>query len=581
MFAFDRISIFHIHQQYLHEILGRESVFFVGGCVRDVLLGITEKPADIDLTMAGKPDEIRDSMNFDTEQMSRFKTDKFGTMTLIPKKPSQDLWKQKISYEITPFRTEGGYEDFRHPGEINRSDDLLLDSRRRDFTINCLYLCALTMEGNIVEPTTQPILLSPGQSSQELMQIIQKHPLIFLSDSHTLLIQDAETIAKVCAKGEIHKDILPSVIAKASLLHTTSWAQSSTKKLCVVIDPHGGLVDLLSGKLRTVWNPDDRFTEDALRIIRALRFPNTLNQISPSISFDYEKATRISMQHNAHLVKNLAKERINQEFVKVFKANNPFGYVSLLNELWLVEVLLPALAACKGDVQPIRYHPFDTFDHTLLTLHACQEINKNYLVKLAMLYHDVGKPSQYAYLREQLEKNPEEMDMSGYIHHTESSVPLAQQDLQNLGFSNKEIEEICRYIRRHHRPWEILASNPDQRAKKIRSLISEVGEKRVLNLIDLAIADRLGQFNPMQPPAIEELKEMKKIVKQMHKDEGRFTMKQLAVDWNILMKELSIPPGPKLGELLHVAFERVLTDTQTRNTQEKILVHLKSLNVVN
>ena len=578
MLAFDQLSIFHAHNNYLRQIVGRENIFFVGGCIRDVLLWITDKPNDIDLTMAGKPDEIWEWMNFDASKLSRFKTDKFGTMTIIPKEKNAAFGNQKISYEITPFRTEWWYEDFRHPGEINRSDDLLADSRRRDFTINCLYLYALELKDGVKLPSTPPLILSKP-SNNELLQIVQKHSNIYLPASQTLIIQDLTTIEQLFVEWKIKTELLTSIISKASLVQEwTSPHNVTITSLSIIVDPHGGLIDLLSGKIRTVGKADDRFTEDALRIIRALRFPNTLNQHSTEIAFDYDKATRISMQHNAHLAKNLAKERIYQEFVKVFKANNPFGYVSLLNELWLVDILLPALAACKGDIQPVRYHPFDTFDHTLLTLHACQQINKNYLVKLAMLYHDVGKPSQYAYLREQNLKQPEEIDMSGYVHHTESSVPLAQQDLQNLGFSNKEIEEVSRYIRRHHRPWEILSSNPDQRTKKIRSLISEVGEKRVLNLIDLAIADRLWQFNPMQPPAIEELKDMKKTVKQLIKDEGRFTMKQLAVDGTILMQQLSLSPGPKLWELLKIAFERVLNDIKQRNHVDKIIIHLRSLN---
>ena len=101
--------------------------------------------------------------------------------------------------------------------------------------------------------------------------------------------------------------------------------------------------------------------------------------------------------------------------------------------------------------------------------------------------------------------------------------------------------------------------------------------KWVLNLIDIAIADRMGQFNPMQPPAIDELKQMKQLVKKMHKEEGRFTMKDLAVNGNVLMQELKLSPGPRVGELLDIAFERVLTDVKKRNSSEKILTHLQSL----
>ncbi len=587
MLRFDRLSIFEHHAKQLEAILPQQTLFFVGGCIRDVLLGITEKPHDLDITMAWKPDEIWESMHVDIEKISRFKTDKFGTMTLIPKARSLETGKQQISYEITPLRTEWGYEDFRHPGEINRSNDLLADSKRRDFTINCLYRHGTHFK--FEEPTSnhgQQIIIS-SFAKEQLLGALQKHHTLYFEWMHLLVLQDHAQIEKIFANGWLDKDSLNHMIhssmrVKSLVEGSSSNTPQNTEWLDIIIDPHGWLIDILTDKLRTVWNADNRFTEDALRIIRAIRFPNMLNQ-HPGCSFDYDKATRISMQHNAHLVKNLAKERIYQELVKVFKADNPFGYVCLLNELGLVETLFPALAATKGDVQPVRYHPFDTFNHTLLTLEACQKVNKNYLVKFAMLYHDVGKPAQYAYIREQKEKlAPEhrwewQIDMSWYIHHAEWSVPLAQQDFQNLWFSNKEIEEICRYIRQHHKPGEVLMSCADQHEKKIRTLISEAWPKRVLNLIDLAIADRLGQFNPMQSPAIDELKELKKMVKRLHKEEGRFTMKQLAVDGNILMKEMNIQAGPRLGELLKIAFERTISDIKTRNVKEKILSHLQSL----
>jgi tRNA nucleotidyltransferase/poly(A) polymerase len=114
------------------------------------------------------------------------------------------------------------------------------------------------------------------------------------------------------------------------------------------------------------------------------------------VQFDFHKDTRASMQKNAGLISSLAKERLHDEIVKVSKKNNLFGYVALLDELDLLKVLFPTLYRCKHNDQPIRYHPFDTYAHTMLTLWYLQQINNNYLVKLAMLYHDVGKPDQYA-----------------------------------------------------------------------------------------------------------------------------------------------------------------------------------------
>ena len=131
MIHIDRCKVLFDHIDFLEDKLNTSEVFFVGGCVRDLLLGIKHDPLDIDLTMSGTPGEIWEKMSDDG--LSRFKTDKFGTITLIPKK------NKKLQYEITPFRTEWGYADFRHPEEITWSNDLLADSARRDFSINCLY----------------------------------------------------------------------------------------------------------------------------------------------------------------------------------------------------------------------------------------------------------------------------------------------------------------------------------------------------------------------------------------------------------------------------------------------------------
>ncbi len=208
----------------------------------------------------------------------------------------------------------------------------------------------------------------------------------------------------------------------------------------------------------------------------------------------------------------------------------------------MIEHLFPALAACKHNEQPIRYHPFDTYTHTLLTLHALQSLQPSYQAIIAMLYHDVGKPEQYAFIAAQKEKNEEVIDMTGYVHHSTSGVQLASKDLKKIGFSTKECEEITRYIKRHHRPGEILQSNPVNQTKKIRKLLSEGGLDRSLQLIDIAIADRYGQYNPLQAPAVQDLHIMKEQLEALHAAEGRFTQKDLAINGTDLMTHFNLEP---------------------------------------
>jgi hypothetical protein len=125
----------------------------------------------------------------------------------------------------------------------------------------------------------------------------------------------------------------------------------------------------------------------------------------------------------------------------------------LLDSSGILPLLFPALAATKFVEQPIRYHSFDVYTHTLLTLKALQEINADYVVRFAMLYHDVGKVAQYvAYEQAQGDKEAIRAIISGPLNHRNSSPELMKQDFRALGFSNKELDEIARYIAEHHTP---------------------------------------------------------------------------------------------------------------------------------
>ena len=141
-------------------------------------------------------------------------------------------------------------------------------------------------------------------------------------------------------------------------------------------------------------------------MIRALRFASVINEklkggkVEKSKSenivlFDFIKETWNSIKKNSTLLEHVAKERIKDEICKAFIDGNPFGFVSLLDEAKLLPILFPALAETKNVEQPIRYHPFDVYAHTMLTLFELQKLNTNYLVRLAMLYHDVGKVDQF------------------------------------------------------------------------------------------------------------------------------------------------------------------------------------------
>jgi len=417
-------------------------------------------------------------------------------------------------------------------------------------------------------------------TTDELSTILKREKHIYLSCSNTYIVQDHRIIKEILYQWENTSETIEKYITLSQ-----HWVYEDIQKnkevLTLILDPQLWIHDMIDRRIETVWNPKKRFEEDALRILRWIRFPNILNQFLPDKElqnawFDFDKETRNALCEHANLVSHIAKERIHEELVKAFSRNNPFGYICLLDEIWLLPILFPSVEACKANKQPIRYHPFDTYTHTLLTLHALQKINTHYLAKLAMLYHDVGKPNQYAYIKEQKEMNPNNIDMSWYIHHADSGAETAKKEYAALWFSKKECEEIFRYIKRHHRPWEILTSNQKNRTKKIRQLLSEWWISKTCNLIDIAIADRLWQFNPLQGAAIQELQDMKQKAITLHDQEWRFTLQQLAINWNDIVSLYNIQPGPKIWDILRNCFDWVLGDVPSRNTKSKIIGHLKT-----
>lgn len=561
MFSFSNISYLAKQHTFIQKRLkSKTAVFLVGGCVRNLLLTIEQRPNDIDVTLAGNPLEIYKHSN--KIWLSHFMTEKFGTITFIKK------GKTDIQYEITPLRTEWGYEDFRHPEEIHRSNDILLDAKRRDFTINSLYFFA---------NTSNKIVQNEGKlwiEEKEILKWLKNNWIIWIPTHNLLIIQNYDIINTLFENGIYHKEKLDSIIEKYNL-----WNESEF--MYFIIDPNKGIQDLFEKKLCAVGDPDHRFQEDALRLLRGLRFVNVLNnqlkqKKSDTTLFDFDKATRNALKKNHHLLEHVAKERIKDEIIKIFSKGDPFWFVALLDESRLLQIIFPAVYATKYIHQPVRFHPFDVYTHTLLTLYELQKINNNYLVRLAMLYHDVGKVAQFSAYKDDLSKDEIRSILSWPLNHRKGWPELVKQDFSALWFSNKEIDQIARYVANHHKPEEILdGENDDQRKKKLRKFLSEVGYHQIEDILDITIADRRGQYNPLQNNNdLQEVNILRKLLKQIHDEEWQFTIKELAVDGDMLMKHFKLSPSKLIWMLLKQAFDWVLNDIKTRNTKREILIYL-------
>lgn len=565
------------HIERMKNILQKD-IFVVGWSVRDVLLGMADDPTDVDVTCAIHPDEVFSALqryvqDNQSESVGLFRTEKFGTATVIVQDDTI-----KYTYEITPFREEGGYTDRRHPTEVVWSDSLLADAGRRDFTINALYYTSVkntnvkNTQDTDLAPKIAPLGATFQVDTEQLIGQLTKQGWSYIPWVELLIVQDTKLIETLFPQGVFSQE---AYTTWAEMMQIPYAAQTNTMRF--LLDPTTGMQDALAQKVRTVGYPDKRFNEDALRILRALRFVNIWNQKLPWAKFDFHKDTWNSMKKNYHLVQYLAKERIHDELIKVFSANNPFGYVALLDEMNLLQYIFPALARCKYNDQPIRYHPFDTYSHILLTLWHLQQLNTNYLVKLWMLYHDVGKPDQYYYYAQCKTKEDIEALHGSWANHVVCGPEFAEKDFAALAFSRKEIEEISWYVAQHMRPGQILDARIENQRKKMRLLYSEFWFDRMKNLLDICKADRLGQYNPLQSAEIESVQSLYDMLTELRDTEWQFTKKELAISGNDIMNEFALQPGPQLGELIEKAFQRVVHDSASRNKTSTILSYIKGL----
>jgi len=573
MLNFDWLKILDEHIKFLQDKCDTQNLFLVGWCIRDILLDIEKNLTDVDFTMAWKPEEIYE--NIKKDDVHHFITEKFGTITLIPKD------NKELKYELTPLRTENDYSDNRHPEMINWQNDILLDSNRRDFSINCIYYFSAEFPKNNLNKEFKEH--KDIKDEFVFQKLLKDSWVIFYSDLNLLVVQDENYISKIFPDWNFDQVFTTYLI---DTLHEdfVNSKKSSEAKIRIIIDPHKWIQDIINRKIKCVGEPEKRFTEDALRIVRALRFVSVLNQKlkdnqwdKPKITlFDIDTDTRKATKELANLVSNISKERIHDELMKVFTSWDPFAFVSLLDEIKLLEYIFPALYATKNIEQPVRYHPFDVYVHTLMSLYHLQKINKDYLVRFSMLYHDVWKVGQYAAYEKNLSRDEIREILAWPLNHRVSWPELAKEDFARLTFSKSEIKDICRYIFNHHVPWEILNANEENRVKKLRKLYSEAWFEKVNNLLDITIADRLWQYNPMQNSAdITDVEELRNMLKDLEKQEWQFTQKDLQIDWKKIMEHFKIPSWPQIWELLSLAMNWVLVDIKNRNTEKEILTYLK------
>lgn len=310
-----------------------------------------------------------------------------------------------------------------------------------------------------------------------------------------------------------------------------------------IVDYFNGTKDLDDKIIRAVGEPSKRFKEDALRMLRAIRF-------SAKLSFDIEEKTLDAIKTNAHLILNVSNERIRDELCKILLSNNTTKALKLLEESNLLKFILPELQVTVGFNQQNPHHDKDIFKHTLAVIEKCpQEVN----LRVAGLLHDIAKPTCFS------------IDMEGIGHfygHDKKGVIISEQILRRLKFDNESINEITILVGEH---MNILSKPTDTSVKR---LINRVGVDLINDLFVLQKADALGSRFP--EIRLNQINRVEEKAIAILKSKVPLSIKDLEVNGKDLMREFSIKPGKDIGNKLKFLLEKVLENPEL-NTKEKLL----------
>ncbi|MBI2023946.1 HD domain-containing protein [Candidatus Giovannonibacteria bacterium] len=310
-----------------------------------------------------------------------------------------------------------------------------------------------------------------------------------------------------------------------------------------IIDLVGGEEDLKNKVIRAVGDPDERFKEDALRLIRAIRF-------SAELGFEIEDRTRKAIWDNSGLLKFISKERIRDELNKLLMSARPSEGIELLRESGLLKEFMPELLEGYGVDQNL-HHIYTVWEHNLRALAHSAKEEWPLDVRMAALLHDVGKPRT----------KRGEGKFSTFYGHDVVGAKMATQILSRLHYSKDFIDKVAKLIRYH-----LFYYNVDEVTESsVRRLIAKVGIEDMQDLIRVRIADRIGSGVPKAEPY--KLRHFRFMVEKLQRDPISAGM--LKVRGDDVMKICKIEPGPRVGWILAILLDEVLDDPK-KNTKKHL-----------
>lgn len=317
-----------------------------------------------------------------------------------------------------------------------------------------------------------------------------------------------------------------------------------------MIDNFEGQKDLDKKLIRAVGDADQRFREDALRMMRAVR-------IAAELGFTIEEKTFEAIKKNAALINKIAKERVRDELLKILVSPNPYEGTVMFRNSGLSEEVLPEFEETFGVEQksPGRHHIYDVGTHSLYSLKHCK--SEDPIVRFATLIHDIGKAATY---------KKQANGIITFYNHEVISAAIAKRIAVRLRFSKKQTEKLVKLVR-----WHQFTVDERQADSAIRRFIRRVGKENIKDMIDLRVGDRLGGGARETSWRLEEFK--KRLVEVQKQP---FTVHDLKISGHDVMSELNLPPSPTIGRILDELYREVV-NKKIENDKKALMARLKKI----
>ena len=307
----------------------------------------------------------------------------------------------------------------------------------------------------------------------------------------------------------------------------------------------GGLEDIKNQIIRCIGNAETRFCEDALRILRAMRF-------SAVLGFEIETETKKAIHKCRDLLKNISAERIREEFTKLICGKNAYNVLQEFADV--VTVFIPEMSECVGFLQKNRHHCFDVYTHTLK---AVEKSSQNNIIRLALFFHDIGKPS-VAHFDEKGEQH--------FYSHPKVSAEMTEKIMTRLRFDNDTKNKVVTLVRMHDSPIMVNdMTKPDR--KRLKKIMSQIGADLIFDLIEIKYCDNSAQ-NPEYFRGEDFYKQTRDIITEIINEKECFSIKHLAIDGNDLIS-LGYK-GKKIGEALEKCLTAVI-DGKVENEKSELI----------